>query len=98
MAEWSTESCKFWKFCLTVSGSQYHGDVIHGDERHGKGVMYFPTGPWYEGSWEHDEMHGTDGKYYFANVSSLDRIQLTLLRAMCTKGPLGKMHFTEREN
>lgn len=30
--------------------------------------MYFPTGAWYEGSWEHDEMHGPRGKYCFANV------------------------------
>lgn len=52
------------------SGAQYHGDIGQADERHGEGVMYFSTGAWYEGIWGHDQMHGTHGKYCFANVYS----------------------------
>ena len=56
------------RLCLTFSGSQYHGDIGEGEERHGQGVMYLPTGAWYEGNWKHDQMYGTYGKYCFANV------------------------------
>jgi hypothetical protein len=38
------------------------------DERHGQGILYWPTGAWYEGTWAHNLMHGSDGKYCFENV------------------------------
>src|SRR5438046_5216447 len=53
----------------SFSGSQYHGDISN-DERHGQGILYFPTGAWYEGTWKHNEMDGDQGRYYFENVRS----------------------------
>jgi hypothetical protein len=53
--------------------------------------MYLATGAWYEGSWENDEMHGTYGKYCFANVFSLEQAPLTSFRETCTRGPSVKI-------
>ena len=53
----------------SFSGSQYHGDISN-DERHGQGILYFPTGAWYEGTWKHNEMDGDHGRYCFENVRS----------------------------
>lgn len=86
------------RLCLTFSGSQYHGDVAEGEKRHGQGVMYFPTGAWYEGSWKHDQMHGTCGRYCFANVCLLGECLLTPSRGMYTRELSRKTLLTEKGN